>query len=82
MLRDGHHLLEMKATRREGGLLRAPTLEGMGRRIGETLDAVVEVRLFALEAPGAGLLFQEKGRHAGLEAAGDLDRLLQIGDEA
>jgi tocopherol cyclase len=81
VVRDRHHLLEMKATRREGGLLRAPTLEGMGRRIGETLDAVVEVRLFALEAPGAGILFQGKGRHAGLEAAGDLNRLLDIRDE-
>jgi tocopherol cyclase len=75
IVRDKHHLLEMKATRREGGLLRAPTLEGMGRRIGETLNATVEVRLFGLRAPGAGLLFGGTGRHAGLEAAGDLGRL-------
>jgi hypothetical protein len=47
----------------------------MGRRIAETLGATVEVRLSRLEAAGPSLVFEGTGRHAGLEAVGDLMRL-------
>jgi hypothetical protein len=69
------HYVDMRATRAEGGLLHAPTPVDMGRRIVETLNATVEVGLYALEGGRAHALFQGTGRHAGLEAVGDLERL-------
>ena len=75
VLRDRRFRLEMRAIRSAGGLLRAPTPVNMDRRIAETLNARVEVALYALEGGGARRLFQGTGRHAGLEAVGDLDRL-------
>jgi hypothetical protein len=70
-----HYRLEIKAARSEGGLLQAPTTVDMGRRIVETLGAKVAVTLYAVEGSRTELLFQGCGRHAGLEAAGDLARL-------
>ena len=72
IVRDKQHRLEIEATRSEGGLLLAPTTVDMGRRIVETLSAEVSVTLYALENGNTRLLFRGKGRHAGLEAAGDL----------
>jgi hypothetical protein len=72
---DGRHRLEIEAARSEGGLLQAPTTVDMGRRIAETLGAEVTVALYALGKGNTHLLFRGRGRHAGLEAAGDLARL-------
>ena len=77
IITDRRYSLEMRARRAEGGLLQAPTTVDMGRRIAETLDARVEVRLH--ERQGANrLLFEGTGRHGGLEANGDLDRLVSM----
>ena len=67
--------LEMRAIRAEGGLIQAPTTVDMGRRIGETLSARVETVLYALEGGRPRRIFQGTGRHAGLEAVGDLAQL-------
>jgi hypothetical protein len=75
IIRDRHHRLEMRAIRSAGGLLRAPTPVDMGRRIAETLNAHVEIALYRLEDDHPRRLFQGTGRHAGLEAVGDLARL-------
>ena len=75
IIRDRHHRLEMCALRSAGGLLRAPTPVDMGRRIAETLNARVEMALYSLEDDYPRRLFQGTGRHAGLEAVGDLARL-------
>jgi hypothetical protein len=72
------HTLEMIAYRAQGGLLKAPTPSGMDRRIAETLDARVAVRLSQRSVRGSHILFEEEGRNAGLEAAGDLDRLRKM----
>jgi hypothetical protein len=72
------HTLELIAYRAHGGLLKAPTPSGMDRRIAETLDARVAVRLSQRRAQGSHILFEEEGRNAGLEAAGDLDRLCRM----
>jgi len=77
IVRDRSHRLEMRATRREWGLLQAPTTVDMGRRIAETLDARIEVRLYEGQE-GKRLLFEGTGRHGGLEAIGDLDRLVSM----
>jgi hypothetical protein len=78
VIRDRHHRLEMRAVRADGGLLQAPTTADMGRRITETLSATVEVALHALKGDGSRLVFAGTGRHAGLEAVGDLMQLGSI----
>jgi hypothetical protein len=62
----------MQAVRARGGLINAPTTGDMGRRIAETLDATVDVRLLATGDGQERVVFEGSGRHAGLEAAGDL----------
>jgi hypothetical protein len=63
-VRDRRLRLEMEATRAEGGLLKGPTVLDMGRRVNETLNASVRVRLSDMRG---ALLFEGTGRHAGLE---------------
>jgi hypothetical protein len=75
IVRDSHHRLEMEAARTEGGLLRAPTPLDMGRRIAETLKATVEVSLYKDNGRDSQLIVHDTGRHAGLEAVGDLEAL-------
>jgi len=65
--------LEMQVVQAGGGLIYGPTHHSMGRRVDETLDASVHVRLS--ERSGR-LLFEGQGRHAGLEINGDVQRLL------
>jgi hypothetical protein len=60
--------LELRAFRAEGDLLRAPTPAGMDRRIAETLDGVVEMRL---RVKGQ-VVYEGVGRNAGLEVVGNL----------
>lgn len=75
-IEDRKHRLSLWALRAKGGLLQAPTSEGMTGRIGETLGGRVEVRLESI-ADGCTIL-QQWGRHAGIDAAGELARLLQL----
>jgi tocopherol cyclase len=80
-VRSKRHRLEMTASRAEGGLLHAPTTVDMEQRIAETLTATVEVRLTELPRrgrPGGRTVFQGTGRWAGMEAAGDLERLADM----
>lgn len=72
-LRDRQHRLFLTASRGHGGLLRGPTHLDMGKRVLETLNAVVQVRLETLQGV---LIFEGVGAHAGLEVIGDLPRLL------
>jgi len=71
-VRDRRHRLEMHAGRVHGGLLLGPTRVDMGTRVHETLNASIRVRLTTLDGR---VLFDGTGRHAGLEAVGDLPRL-------
>jgi len=66
-------VLELTADRPRGGLLHAPVRTEMHRRVEETLDASIHVRL--LDRSGRVLL-DDVGRCGGLEVHGDLDRLL------
>ncbi|MDX1409942.1 MAG: hypothetical protein R3330_17455, partial [Saprospiraceae bacterium] len=67
-------MLEMVSRRSHGGILHAPTLEGMDRRIAESMNSDVQVRLIRR----GEVLFAGTGLHCGLEAAGDLDGLLAL----
>jgi tocopherol cyclase len=77
-VRDRHNRLELEAYRARGGLLHAPSLIGMDRRIAETLDARVRVRLSRNIHNGDWQpVFEDEGLNAGLEAVGDLNRLMR-----
>ncbi len=76
VMRNRTHRLEILATRSAGGLLLAPTPTGMGRRIAETLSAVISVRLVHLKT--GEVEFEGTGKFAGLEAVGELDRLQEM----
>ena len=70
--------LDLHAFSSEGGWLQAPRNEGMVNRIPESLDSSVEIAL-TLEGPSKReVCFQGKGRRAGYEAAGNLERLLDM----
>ncbi|NNJ60848.1 MAG: hypothetical protein HKP61_07845 [Dactylosporangium sp.] len=65
--------LDLVARRRRGGLLHAPVRTQMHRRVEETLDGRVQVRL---ADPAGRVLLSDTGHCAALEVHGDLDRLL------
>jgi len=48
----------------------------MGRRIAETLSATIHVRLINLKS--GDLEFDGVGNYAGLEAVGDLEKLIRM----
>ena len=67
--------LVISAERRRGGLLHAPEPTQMHRRVEETLDARIHLRL----ADRAGrILLEDCGEVAGLEVHGDIDGLLAM----
>jgi tocopherol cyclase len=74
VLRNHTHRLFLTPCRAKGGLLRGPSRIDMGKRVLETLSASVTVRL---ETLAGEVVFEGKGKHAGLEVIGDLPRLLR-----
>ncbi|MFC2064817.1 tocopherol cyclase family protein [Chloroflexota bacterium] len=74
IISDRQYRLSLYASRVKGGLLRGPTQLDMGKRVLETLNASIQVRLETLDG---GLIFENIGHHAGLEVIGDLPRLTQ-----
>ncbi|HZW05062.1 MAG TPA: tocopherol cyclase family protein [Anaerolineaceae bacterium] len=77
-LRNRTHRLEIRAHRQQAALLQAPTLEDMGRRIPETLQAAIDVRLYALAGGEGQLVWEDTGECAGLEVVGDIERLVRM----
>lgn len=76
VVRDNQYRLEMFATRSGGGLLHAPSRTEMHKRVMETLQSTVEIRLS--EVNGAQkTIFHSTGRDAGLEVQGDLSMMLK-----
>jgi tocopherol cyclase len=72
---DRHRRLDIRAHRSAAGLLLGPTRKRMESRVGETMQAEVEVRLTDRRTR---TVLEGTGRHAGLEVHGDLDRLLAL----
>jgi hypothetical protein len=64
--------LDLTADRPRGGLLHAPIRTEMHRRVEETLDASVHVRL---TTPDGAVVLDDVGTCAGLEVHGDVTRL-------
>lgn len=75
VIRDNRYRLEILATRTQGGLLQAPSRAEMHRRVEETLQATIAVRLS--EVGSQRELFSGTGRNAGLEVFGELGALVK-----
>ncbi len=67
-------MLEMHITKSIGGILQAPTTLNMDRRISETMLGKVQLRLTSKNI----LIFEGSGFNAGVEAAGKLDKLINL----
>jgi hypothetical protein len=74
-VKDSRYRLETNTSRAGGGLLRGPNTIEMGKRINETMSSQVEVRLSTLSGE---TIFSGVGRYAGLEAHGDLEKLIAM----
>ena len=72
---DRHRQLEVHARRAAAGLLLGPTREQMESRVGETMQAELEVRL---RDRRTRTVLEGTGRNAGLEVHGDLEGLLAL----
>lgn len=72
---DNHYRLEMNASRTQSGLLKGPDKIEMGKRISETMSSTVDLRFSSLDGD---TIFNGTGLHAGLEAIGDLDKLIMM----
>ncbi|MCJ7694259.1 MAG: hypothetical protein MUO40_02435, partial [Anaerolineaceae bacterium] len=70
-VKRGKWQLKIDAKRKGGGILQAPVPSGMDRRITESLEASVQVCL----KEGNRTIFEDTGYRAGMEIAGDVDRL-------
>ncbi len=66
--------LEITAQRSRAGLLHSPERTAMLQRVLESLTATVHVRLVAQGSPER-VIFEDTGRHAGLEVVGPVDRM-------
>lgn len=74
VLRSAQHRLEVTIQRAEGTELRAPTVESMTRRVAQSLNATIQLRLSELQG---GILFEGQGQYAGLEIA-EIEKLLAV----
>jgi hypothetical protein len=72
--RNRTHRLRVEARQNAGGLLQAPTIDSMERRILESLNACFRVKFEDLKGD---VLYQSIGEYAGLEVVGDQDALIQ-----
>ncbi|MDF1519826.1 MAG: tocopherol cyclase family protein [Brevefilum sp.] len=75
VVQNTNYHLEIQAFRAGGGVLHAPTKVEMGRRILETLDAEIFIRLTNVKGD---VLYQGTGKNGGLEVVGDMDQLLTL----
>jgi hypothetical protein len=73
-MRGGGKQLDIHATRANASLLPGPDRADMGKRVPETLQADIAIRL--TDADGRVIL-EGTGRCAGLEVAGEVERLLK-----
>ena len=62
----------------DGGFLQAPTINGMTHRISESIKSTLEIKLSKTSNGKSEIIFNDIGRHAGFEIAGDLQRLIQM----
>lgn len=74
LIKKGRWQLQFDAERVGGGVLKAPVPTGMDRRITESLNAWVRVRLWEKDQ----LIFDDIGYRAGMEIVGDMHLLKNL----
>jgi hypothetical protein len=74
---DRNYRIEIEATRAAGGLLHSPERTAMLQRVMESLTASIHVRL--TDKRSGTVLFDDAGKHAGLEVVGELSPLVKAG---
>lgn len=72
-LSNREHLLELQVKRNISGHLKAPVKGKMVRKITESLDAVLNLKLTSVSNE---ILFEGEGQHAGLEIVGDISKYI------
>lgn len=75
IISDRKNHLEINIVRGKTGDLRGPTRHEMGMRVAESLDAKINLRLSTVDG---AILFEDCGRHAGLEIVGNMDKLVNM----
>ncbi len=78
VVRNKNHRLALKIERSQGFEVYAPTSNDMSGRVPETIDAVVHLQLFSLDGRKEDLLYEDTGHYAGLEVAGNIERLINL----
>ncbi|MDA3823371.1 MAG: tocopherol cyclase family protein, partial [Bacteroidales bacterium] len=73
VLENKEHRMEITANRNISGQLKAPVHGKMDRKIAESLDAEIEIRILTRSG---NILFEDKGKHTGLEVVGDISRYI------
>jgi len=73
LMSDREYQLQIRATRGITGDLKGPTRLDMGMRVAESLTSTIHLKLLRKNGE---ILFDNNGRHAGLEVAGDIEKLL------
>ena len=74
-LMDRRHLLQVTAYKAEGAQLAAPVLGLMDGRVKESMDATVRVQLS--DRKTKAVIFNDTGKFAGLEIAGNLAEIIE-----
>lgn len=77
VVRGDKYRLDITAERAQGALLHAPIRTEMHKRVEETLNATLRVKL---TGPDGGVILDDVGEAAGLEVHGDVATLLTTGD--
>jgi hypothetical protein len=72
---DNAHRLELQTERRRGGLLHAPIRTEMHKRVEESMDGELRVRLTTRQGQ---VVMEDVGKAASLEVHGDLDLLVAM----
>jgi hypothetical protein len=70
---DRKYRLELTVSRSETGDLKGPTRQDMSMRVAESLTAKIHVKLLRTNGE---IIFEDTGKHAGLEIAGNIKKLL------
>lgn len=70
----GEHLLWVEAHKSKDATLAAPWLGGMDGRIAESMTSEIQVTLASLERGCPRIIFKDRGRNAGLEIVGEIDK--------
>jgi len=70
--------LEIVINRTSGGFLQAPTINGMTHQISESMKSTVDIKLSQKSNNKSEIIFEDTGRYAGFEIAGDVKRLIEM----